>query len=407
MLKFLIRQVRRTWFLVLLLVVQFAVGFTFFGLTFDMIGTSSATLQTLERIYGNEGYFYLSDRTSDDRMYSLFEQNDISERLNEMVCWLRENPDFAFFSVAEYGLHTNEELVAPPGALIRYSSATGMYEWRALRFDRNYLRQFPLPLDEGRRFTDEDFLVNDTMPVILGANFRPYYALGDTLSCEVQTGLMEFSGKAYVVGFLEEDAFLAAPRSTDGLLACDDVILYPYFDLDEDSFPFEYTMMIEQSIIQPVSYDDARIAIQQKSLELDLFDWATSTLQSRTARYAQQARIMRNLYILIGVVVTSYALVSTVNSALQRVASHYREWGIFMLCGASRGYFILSLLIEYATYMLIAYALAIVALLCLSTRYIYYGYIIGLAVLALCCIMVLPYLYLRRMPISAVIRRVE
>lgn len=407
MFKFLIRQARRTWGIVLLLVVQFAVGFTFFGLTFDTIGTASVTLQTIEHIYGNEGYFYLSDRTGDDRMFSLFEQEDINIRFGEMIRWLRENPDFAFYSVAEYPLLTNEELLAPAGALLSYSPSRGMYEWHALRFDRNYLRQFPLSIDEGRTFTDEDFIATDTMPVILGANFRSCYALGDTLSCDVQTALMESSVKARVIGFLEKGSYLAAPRSLDGLLAGDDVILYPYFDLDESSFTGEYTMMIEQSIIRPTSYDSACMAIKQKSLELDLLDWEPSPLQSQTAMYARKAQTARNLYILIGVIVTIYALVSTINSALQRVTSCYREWGIFMLCGARRGYLILSLLVEYATYMILAYIFAILALLCLGIHHIYYGYIIGLAVFSLCCIIVLPCFYLRRVSISTVLRRVE
>ena len=149
---------------------------------------------------------------------------------------IRESPkwDAFFFFLSSFGLDYNDD-----GAKCLPEIFEDGYEYgqlndanpniqvlKVLILSPEAFPAFGIEVSEGRLFSDEDLLLyeeqGDFTSVILGAAYRDYYEVGDTIHGWMYTP----EANLKVIGFLEEGTLFISPYN-DGLTSLDRYIILP------------------------------------------------------------------------------------------------------------------------------------------------------------------------------------
>ena len=126
------------------------------------------------------------------------------------------------------------KLLHASGVLTFIEISTQYFTWQqgsaksvcqGLYVGSNYFTEFPTTVTEGRLFAPEDFSyeTGDKLPVLLGANYRDDYYLGETFWAETPFLYTE----AYIIGFLPENTVLYRDGA---LINIDSYVVAPMID---------------------------------------------------------------------------------------------------------------------------------------------------------------------------------
>jgi len=179
-------------------------------------------------------YFQLSPLESS---YDMLNSNEkmfsqigvVEEAIQESTHW-----DAFFFFVSNFGLDYNNDGGKCLPEIFEEGYESGQLNdanpntqiLKVLILSPGAFPAFGLNVSEGRLFNDEDLFLyeekGETSAVILGAAYREYYKIGDT----IHGGMYTPDANLIVIGFLEEGSLFISPDNT-GLISLDRYIILP------------------------------------------------------------------------------------------------------------------------------------------------------------------------------------
>lgn len=156
----------------------------------------------------------------------------------------------------------DEKTVFNPGA-----SARGEFNnIKVVQISKEYINNFNLKVESGRSFSSDDFNDKDIIPVILGANYKGIYKVGDVF--DFYDYEVDEMRKIEVIGILNEDSYYYNQTDIEIL---DDQIIYAKSDINLSSSNENIYKGITFIHLITDNKDEALVNIQNKCKELGLF----------------------------------------------------------------------------------------------------------------------------------------
>lgn len=245
------------------------------------------------------------------------------------------------------------------------------YAIKNVTIGKNTQDYYDFKVTDGRLFNDDDFEDNQIIPVILGAEYKDYYEVGDRFSAEYL-----FEPKDYeVIGFLEEDT---AVISQGGIIYLDRYMISPSIIMDEppttwDELMYQayaYEEKIEGDAVLTENYSLAEFTadIEQLTNRYSMFDIQIVT---PNASFLDTSLILscymgKNMFFLLaGIIFLVLTIINWCFSVnLFKMLSNY--FGVQILNGCNENILFNAVFIYKSVFMLSGIAGAVFLLMCMQ-----------------------------------------
>ena len=435
-------------FVTLLFVFQIAVtAFIIFSTSFEY-KYSTNQLDMVNTAYSDYSYYFLNhaNMSAFDNPGEWYEAFDVSGFPINMDNFIEQMSaiDGVYLAINNYHigyhvhdpcLHFDEKDRNGPLAII--SSARDQDStWQSCMMDKSFFDMFPIRMDSGRFFTDEEFELTyesgSTIPVLLGYDFKKYYNVGDILEAEVNHNLNEYL-KVQIIGFIEENqTFLS--NTGDTLLSFNDRIVTPYNTLRYEEYVnppvtsygvtyncmFSYGYIGMYILVEKENETAIMEQLNQILIDNDIADKVVfGKFLGSTVTVANNYKDNMNIRMALTYITVLFSFVSIVLITVNRISSNIRNYAIHLISGATYGNIHFYIIGEIALYSLIGFIIGSNAygIRNIITNYVNnfpieaqfgfkYGWIICLAMLVLftliCFIIVVG--RMRKIDLSSVLR---
>lgn len=286
----------------------------------------------------------------------------------------------------------------------KYSNVKGLY------VDKNYIDTFCLNIEKGRIFEDNEFESYENIPIILGANYKGIYNIGDEF--KFFDYFTKCERKLKVIGFLKRNSY----HYLNGFLSSlDDYVICPFIkikDVDEDSD--KYNAALGQAILVSDNISEDFNEIRDKAIGLGVNNYsifsATSDIEKvinnleAGVRSALFKSILMILFIALGIIAVKY----------NQIISNLKLYGIHLLLGASKKDIIIRNLYSVLAYFVIGASIGVYFEYfrkCDLTGYSYdYRILIGIVLIYLMVVIVIFYMLYKKiskMEVNQIMRKVS
>ncbi len=321
--------------------------------------------------YENRGEWYTAQNTTGFpiRFNNAIEQIRNVEGVNLVV-----NNDSISFVVLDPCLHFEEKDRNGPLALLRDAN-NDLSNWKSCYIDKNFFETYPMRLDSGRFFTDEEFELTyekgSVTPVILGYEFKKYFDIGDVLYAWVNQNIRDEDSyqKIEIIGFVAEDStYINKNGST--LYTYNDKIIIPYNYRQYDEYPDMYNTSggIVSNGMFANGYQGMYILVEKENekeimeqlnqilVDNDIAEKITFTkyLVSSVA-ITNNYKDNMNIRMALTYITVLFSFVSIVLVTVNRISSNIRNYAIHLISGATYGNIYFYIIGEIALYSLLGF----------------------------------------------------
>lgn len=105
------------------------------------------------------------------------------------------------------------------------------YSWvNCIDVDKSFMKNFDFQINQGRNFNDNDFKKSskDTIPVILGQNYKEFFDVNDEIQYSNKYGNINDIRKLKVIGFLKQNYYFVSNNSIDSnTINLDGYVIFP------------------------------------------------------------------------------------------------------------------------------------------------------------------------------------
>lgn len=336
MIKYVVRKLYGNRISLLLLVAQLSLSLLMLHAATQLNFGYSQDANLLESLYADVSFCYLRDISDQDYLMNVTAtEKDVTKRQSELYEWMKSNQDFKLLSSQLYDLIVYKNYKGSGDYLSRIVDGD-MVSIKAFRADEDFFNRFPIRIADGRRFSADDFVRTDSLPVIMGHNYREIYSLGDII--DLPTNAFQTSKHMKVVGFLSPQSYVACPFIPEKAIVGDSYVIYPFLKPNHTSSFAEFDMLLFQSVVIPVNEDQARSSLALKSRELGLYSLelgqSVKPFQiQRDAAITNQSIVF--LATIIVIVFTGFTMASMLT---YRFRLRKPDYGRLMQMGASKAY---------------------------------------------------------------------
>ena len=336
MIRYVVRKLYGNRISLLLLVAQLSLSLLMLNAATQLNLGYSQDANLLESLYTDVSFCYLRDISDQDYLMNVTAaEKDVTKRQLELYEWMKSNQDFQLLSAQLFDLIVYKNYKGS-GDYLSHAVDDDTVSIKAFRADEDFFNRFPIRIADGRGFSADDFVRTDSLPVIMGHNYRELYSLGDII--DLPTNAFQTSMHMKVVGFLSPQSYVACPFIPEKAILGDSYVIYPFLKPDHASSFAEFDMLLFQSVIIPVNEDRARSSLALKSRELGLYSLelgqSVKPFQiQRDAAITNQSIVFLSTVIVI--VFTSFTMASMLT---YRFRLRKLDYGRLMQMGASRAY---------------------------------------------------------------------
>lgn len=283
--------------------------------TFHLITEYVSFHQKLDQIDAkkNESYFAFQDQNSDvmpDCSFQTYQkfQKEISKLCNDT--------DFSF-GVSDIMLKSDKI----PDKFITFKDSKRKY-FQATYVSKNFLEYYHIKTNEGTIFSRKDYeqISTDLIPVLVGSSYGKYIKKGQILD-----------GKYKVIGVLEQGASYLDTQLNSDVVFMDDQIVIPMIYQAKEwggcyvnhlTFSTDDKMVIKKvtKLIQQYGFKDYKIHSMKNQISILKNDFWTEV----------------SFVMMMNLILTIFCVISMISMLLHLIEERKTEYGIRMLCGASK-----------------------------------------------------------------------
>lgn len=296
----------------LLAIIQLSICFTFIYFIIQGNSTVGSEVERITSIF-NGRYIYGAAIHDDLKILSNKEEFENSKKF---FAYLKENPNFIHVTYSDSAInlenfHGINKVMAPGGNGDHYS-------WvKCIDIGENFMNTFKFQMDNGRIFSNSDFnkSFNETIPVILGYNYKEFFKVDDEIKYRNQYGGGTRTLK--VIGFLKENYYFVS-NSNSGFytINLDSYVIYPKQSV-------ENTMSLK---IGQEGYDDMKNLLELRYLRDSLIVINTDNFKEKDTILNDINEQVKKLYLqgdinLENLTNKSDTLINNFNSSVRELKS--------------------------------------------------------------------------------------
>lgn len=222
----------------------------------------------------------------------------------------------------------------------KFSSIKGLY------VDYSYIKHFPLDIKSGRTLKKEDF-DRDDIPVVLGGDYKDIYKTGDEFDYfDYHSMRMR---KLKVVGILNKYQYMFDGFGIDTL---DDRVICPLQDIKTDgNCHMKVQTWLSSTYVITSNKDKTADEIRSISDNLGLYSFNLVSMQHEKQYLIKFTVKNLKAAILLNTVILLFLAVGIITVQLNSIKDKRVEYGIHLLCGASKKDIILRNIYSVAMYL--------------------------------------------------------
>jgi hypothetical protein len=411
---------KRHKFVSLLLIIQVWFCMTLSGNILSGVQKTEQNIADYNETYVGKTYYSTSECLGDNAYYTyLNDDGQGYKKLHDFATRLLDSTSFIYIMMMEQNIDVKEK---PSDIFLcgyeegdaddaSYAYEGDIYHaMKTIQVSGNFLKEFGVSVAEGRSFLDSDFHYSpgETIPVLLGHDYREYLSLGDQLHGIYLGENMVFK----VVGFLSDNAYFYSRQQKD-MVSCNRYIIMPaMLSPVTDTTSFNRVRLLQQMegiIVSDQDYQTVAAHYAKAKEEANIEDWAIevrdpnaktdqnsvlSTYSAMTDEVAGQFRII--LALIIGFVIISMSITI---SGLIREKKY--EYGVRLLCGAPPASIWINAIAQTGVFVLLGNTLALISLFGISIKVVLLLQLLAIVIWAIACIA--PILFIIRMRLTDII----
>lgn len=306
-------------------------------------------LNTINKMVSKDNIYLLKDNTDDDYFQAMINDKNSLSRIKNLYNFIcKEFKVNSFVANNKFSFITDDNRIK--NGLEKQNlneKGENLKEYSLLMVDKNFFRAFSIHCDDGKLFSDNDFVSDNggTTNILLGADYKGLLKVNDILT--------DYYGKKYkVIGFIEHSAFYIDPLATKDMLLLNKTILIPQV-LNKNSEFADYDSAIFSTYLMTADYNNI-LKIKQYSAKLNLNDIDSVSFTSQAKVIAKSTGDEIEYYGVLLFLLLLFSLIGTISHLLLFISNHKREFAINMLCGASNFSIVQRLSLQVFIIMIIA-----------------------------------------------------
>ena len=347
-------------------------------------------------IFENSNNVYMIWDNTDDNYFNELMNNDIENteaKVYELYSYINNMENIKTYSFIQDGINidTNIDLynVSPMDIYDDGENIFNTYD--LIKVNENFINFYDLHCESGNLFSKSDYSqVKSETPVILGYNYKKHYEIGETINNEF-----------IIVGFLEKDAFYLDPKSYGEVLTLNNSIIAPMI-INTESHLLDIDYAIASTTIftdDPKYLND----IKEKSDSLNVYDISFRSYSEQLNRITEDTLYQVTIMITIIFIILFFCIISFISTLLNFIETHKQEFSVHLLCGAIKSDFILRVLWQIASIILIS---DIIILIMFKFSYTFI-FTLFVSIFILAITLLLPMIRINKLTINELLQRNE
>lgn len=219
---------------------------------------------------------------------------------------------------------------------------------KALYVDNSYASNFPFNIENGRTLKKEDFDSEDVYPILLGADYKGIYKIGDEFEHFDYRNSMSLK-KLKVVGILDRYQYMF---DRSGIETLDDKVICPIQDI-KSSENCNEKVMPWLSSINLITSNKNKSAEEIRSISdtLGLYSFNLISMQKEKQNLINFTRKDLKAALLLNSVILLFIAFGIITVQLNSIKDKRIEYGTHLLCGASKKDIILRNIYSVVIYL--------------------------------------------------------
>jgi putative ABC transport system permease protein len=205
-LKYAYKGICRNLIFTLLIIIQLVFAFMCIYQNLDLTNKVSKDYNQFKKMFGSYKVYKLELVSSPQK----FLHNTSIEDLRKCFGFLESSPQYNFCEISNLGLYIEKfKGDLKPFRETDYDMTENQKELFCAKnyiVDKNFINKFPVKLDLGRTFKNEEFDVNygkyKPIPILVGSNYKKYFNVGDEITYHRERNVLS---KAKIVGIIKEN----------------------------------------------------------------------------------------------------------------------------------------------------------------------------------------------------------
>ena len=329
----------------IIIIIQITTAFFFLNNSINTKLKLKEDSDRILKIFDNKEPFLLQHLNSKQEINKMEREEPYTGNAKKLYHYIKYNDNFIFTNFDSHyievdnfkgdakflnDLHLNPENSS-------FSSIKGFY------IDYNFTKLFNLKVTEGRFFKKEDYEYEENsnpeniLPLVLGANYKDIYKIGDELN--VRPPLYKAPTKAKVIGFLEKDYYFLTNTFMSTIENLNNRIIIPRSSILDRNPDFGHCLCsIHDGVLFAENKDKALAyfnEINEEASKYTLFKFEYRVLReifndSFVNGLKEQIKMLNIMFLLVLI----FCSTGIITSLLSFIRKHMSEFGVHLLCGA-------------------------------------------------------------------------
>lgn len=302
--------------------------------------TYSCRMFTSENLPDIDFYSYMEDDSEEFQKLQAFQERLRTEESFDYIIQSDQFLEVTKPQMQDIFLYGYEQGVAED-SVYEYSGQT-LYATKTLQVSEKFFEKYSIQAAEGTLFLEEDYqyVKDQTVPVVLGAAYKNFFKLGDTIEASYLFRNFKFK----VIGFLEDTAFYYDHNSKE-LISCERYIIMPAFkNLPENNFGKRALLQFCSAYIESKeSYDEVFEKIQSLIKEYDIPEKCMNIKDANASEEYQPGDIFQTYSAMtsavskyfdciVGIMIVCIGVILTIVLTNMIQEENY-NFGIYIMCG--------------------------------------------------------------------------
>lgn len=218
-----------------------------------------------------------------------------------------------------------------------------IYRTKALQVSNDFFETFQIKINEGRCFEENDYKMQDTVPVLLGAAYKGYLEIGDKFTAGYLYEKLTFE----VIGFINEEAFYYDDASEKNMVSLERYMLMPaQIPSAEDSSLYNRIALLQTMngyVETDLALDEVNEIInnmlEEVGLDIPVFSVFDPdghiSLNDMFEQYSTMTKSVKQQFAVIVFLALVFVLLSMSFAIHGFLRENHYEYGVRLLNGAS------------------------------------------------------------------------
>ncbi|MBQ4429243.1 MAG: hypothetical protein II871_05665 [Clostridia bacterium] len=335
-----------------LLIVFSALCLCVFGTLSEKADRAHASSEKYDETYGNKTYYRTVEAINDNAYhdYCTIDSKGLYEKLLSFEQLLLNSEAFTFIDISVQPVDINMPELAEqffygyengrPAKPYRVDGRI-LQPIKSLQVSKSFFDEYDISVSDGEGFSEEDYFHKnkENIPVLLGSEYKEFFATGDKLYGDYLSERFTF----IVKGFISEDAFFP-DQST--MTSCGRYIVMPalFFETKGDAAKYSLLQKLCGIVSSSMGYEKTKELFEQYKLEANVANRelyisdpnAFADLTNFLDQYSAMTKEVASQFTVMVLIVMLFGVIATTLTLCSALRKNRQNFGIEMLCGATR-----------------------------------------------------------------------